>query len=1057
MPADPSTFAGFAPLTRLRYNENETLPVIELTPDEPSAFNFAPVLTGADAALFEAEVVDGVVVVRFLAPPDFEAPADANSDNRFHVTVSRDYGAEGAVLGTATAQLVVRVVDLYEPLPIFLSNGAGDNLVVTYDNFTAVGSYTYTPRPMENATGVVLSVGVRSPDPTLGTPTLVMGGVDAALFTMDANGNVSFLVAPDFEDPTDANGDRTYQLTFTATAGVTHTAIANIQVRNVNETPPEVTSPLTATTPEVATGSGASGPLAYVPAANLGDANDASWAISGIDAARFVMDQHYNIFFRGAPDFEAPNDADGDGVYSITVTVSTDGGFSDSQAITVTLTNVNEAPVTASIAALTVSENAAGTVYSGVASDEDGDTLAWSLDGVDAALFAINSATGAVSFVTPADFERPTDDDGDNYYEFTVIASDGALSDQQAVRMRIVNAPDAPVITSATTATITENNTGLVYVATGTDDDRDAITFSLSGADAALFSLDGGLLRFVAGADFEAPADIDGNNVYELVITASDGGLSSSQALSITVTNVVEAPVVTSAASASFVENGLLPAYQATAFAESAEPVTWLLGGVDSALFGIDSLTGAVSFITPPDFETAVDAGGNNTYNITVFAGTPSGFVGERAIAITVTDIPDSPITGTNAADNITGTSGVDTILGLLGEDELRGRGGDDSLVGGDDNDLLNGGSGNDTMVGGLGDDTYRYDEIGDVMVEAEDEGYDTVRTSITLVLAEDSNIERVLLTGEEAIDATGTSFDNRIDGNIVANLLSGLDGADTLGGAGGADTLLGGDGDDSVAGGTGDDSLAAGAGDDRLRGGLGLDTLAGGAGDDLYYFDEAQDILVEAAGEGFDTVRTTVSLALAEDAEVEEVLLLGVLGLSATGNGFDNQLSGNEGANAIAGLGGADRLIGNGGADTLEGGAGDDTLSGSAGDDVLRGGLGADRLAGDAGADVFIYGGIAEGGDVISLFAPGSDDIHVSATGFFGVDVAAGDDLAALGRFQINATGLATGSLAQFIYDSATGRLWFDSNGDAGGGRQTVAVLLGAPELTAVDLVVIA
>lgn len=1053
-----STFSGFAPRTLLRHNENSTLAVAEFTPVEASAFDFAPVLSGADAALFEAEMVDGAVVLRFIDAPDFETPLDANGDNRYVVTVSRNYGTESVIEGVATATIIVRVTDLFEPKPIFLSNGAGDALTVTYDNLTGLGTYVYRPLPRENGTGTVLSISAVSPDPSLGAPRLTFAGADAALFTMDEDGNVSFIAAPDFEAPADANGDNVYELTFTATAGASNTATARIVVQNINETPPEITSPLGTTAPEIITGAPyGGGLLAYVPAANPGDANGLGWSISGDDAARFSFDRFNNIFFNAAPDFEAPSDADGNGIYRFTLTVTSDGGFTDSQDVTVTLTNVNEAPVTSSAAALTVSENAAGTVYAGIASDEDGDTLSWSIEGTDAALFAIDSDTGAVTFVTPADFERPTDSDGDNYYEFTVVASDGALSDSQAVRMRIVNANDAPVITSDTTATVVENSTALIYVATATDDDRDAITFTLGGADAALFTLSGGMLRFTAGADFEAPGDADDDGVYALIINASDGTLTSSLAMSVTVTNVAEAPVVTSATSVSFAENGLGVAYRATAFAETGEPVTWLLGGVDAGLFGIDSLTGAVSFLAPRDFETPIDAGGDKIYDIKVFAGTPSGFVGEGQVSIAVTNINDVVILGTIGGDSLVGTNGIDTIIGLEGDDLISGRGAQDTLSGGGGDDILNGGRGADSMAGGADNDIYLVDDVGDVVFEEADGGLDTVRTSISLVLADDGGVERLTLLGSAAINGTGNSLDNALEGNIAANLLSGLDGADTIRGGVGDDTVIGGAGDDNLAGGAGFDLIEGGEGNDDLRGGNNADTMLGGLGDDTYLHEDASDLIIEAAGEGDDVVIALASIVMADGSEIELVQMRGSADLDATGNGGDNQIEGNSGHNTLSGLGGADRLVGNAGDDEIDGGDGNDTLFGSAGDDTLQGGEGGDRLLGGTGADTFVYDGIAEGGDLVISFETGIDVVQVSASGFFGVDVAAGDDLVALGRFTVNDTGLPTGALAQFIYESDTGRLLFDANGDAAGGRELLVNLVGAPGFTAADFMLVA
>ena len=100
----------------------------------------------------------------------------------------------------------------------------------------------------------------------------------------------------------------------------------------------------------------------------------------------------------------------------------------------------------------------------------------------------------------------------------------------------------APVFTSATSASVAENSGGAVYTAAATDADGDTITFALSGgADQALFSISGADVAFQTPPDFEAPADADGDNIYELIVSASDGTDTAIRNVSITVTDVAEA------------------------------------------------------------------------------------------------------------------------------------------------------------------------------------------------------------------------------------------------------------------------------------------------------------------------------------------------------------------------------------------------------------------------------------------------------------------------------------------------------------------------------------
>jgi Ca2+-binding RTX toxin-like protein len=124
--------------------------------------------------------------------------------------------------------------------------------------------------------------------------------------------------------------------------------------------------------------------------------------------------------------------------------------------------------------------------------------------------------------------------------------------------------------------------------------------------------------------------------------------------------------------------------------------------------------------------------------------------------------------------------------------------------------------------------------------------------------------------------------------------------------------------------------------------------------------------------------------------------------------------------------------LRGAGGNDTLTGGTGNDTLIGFAGADSLTGGAGADSLTGGAGADKFVFNNPNEGIDTITDFTLADDVINVSATGFGG-GLTAGTLTGA--EFLSGAgANTATGSLQRFIYDTTSGALFFDQDGDLGG-----------------------
>ncbi|MBO1907862.1 hypothetical protein KHP60_20790 [Microvirga sp. 3-52] len=295
------------------------------------------------------------------------------------------------------------------------------------------------------------------------------------------------------------------------------------------------------------------------------------------------------------------------------------------------------------------------------------------------------------------------------------------------------------------------------------------------------------------------------------------------------------------------------------------------------------------------------------------------------------------------------GGSGVETLVGGTGRDSLFGNGGDDSLIGGIGQDYLDGGAGIDQMAGGTDDDIYVVDDMDDVVVEAIDEGTDLVRASISYALG--TNLENLWLTGSANLNGTGNALANRITGNAGSNLLDGGVGADNLAGSAGNDTYIVDDRNDVVteaadegtdavrasvshtlganvenlllagAGdidGTGNDlanSIVGNGGSNHLDGGAGADVLAGGEGSDTYTVDHEGDLVTERAGEGTDTVRTSVSYALG--VHVENLALTGSDDISGYGNEHSNQITGNAGNNLLDGGAGADRLAGGLGNDT--------------------------------------------------------------------------------------------------------------------------------------------
>lgn len=230
--------------------------------------------------------------------------------------------------------------------------------------------------------------------------------------------------------------------------------------------------------------------------------------------------------------------------------------------------------------------------------------------------------------------------------------------------------------------------------------------------------------------------------------------------------------------------------------------------------------------------------------------------------------------------ENVVGTAFNDVIIGDGGANRLVGGLGADSLSGMAGNDILEGGTGAaNTLIGGLGDDIYIVSVAGDSVVEEAGQGTDTVLTALSAFTLR-NNVENLTYTGAGAFTGTGNDLSNRITG------------------------------------GTGADRLSGGIGDDILVGGDGAaNELAGGQGDDRYIVTAAGDTIVEAVGQGYDTVETTLA-SFTLGANVENLIYSGSGDFTGTGNALANMLTGGAGADVFTGGGGDDIVNGGGGSD---------------------------------------------------------------------------------------------------------------------------------------------
>ena len=281
-----------------------------------------------------------------------------------------------------------------------------------------------------------------------------------------------------------------------------------------------------------------------------------TWSLEGDDAGVFSLNSRVQLRFLQPPDFEAPLDSDKDNAYLIRV-VASDGVNSSPALLTVTVRDRYEPPVITGAAHVTIDEvitDQGGSV--GVdryfTETVEGTRLRWRpISGADASKFSFNR--GALSFREAPDFEARADANGDNVYEVTLSSTDFPDDHPSLtyaffeVEVTVRNVNEAPVISGpAGPFTVRENGPLAVASFSASDpDENDDVSLELGGLDRAAFTLDGGRLAFASAPDYEAPADSDSDNAYELTLSTSDGEETASLDLVVRVTNEDEAGALT--------------------------------------------------------------------------------------------------------------------------------------------------------------------------------------------------------------------------------------------------------------------------------------------------------------------------------------------------------------------------------------------------------------------------------------------------------------------------------------------------------------------------------
>ena len=509
--------------------------------------------------------------------------------------------------------------------------------------------YFFEPSPRDVTT-------YTATDPESDGITWSLSGDDASFFSI-ANGVLNFDSAGDFEDPQDVGGNNAYDLNVLASDGQnTATFPVTVVIYDVEDERPVITGDDALTFAE---GTDTTTVLQTYSATDPEGVNTTfTWYLVGTDSGDFDISDAGALTFKNVPDFDSPADSDGDNTYTVQVSAY-DGTETGRLAVTVTVTNVNQAPTTPTgREAITVAENTAGNLARYTATDPDkDDTVMWAVAGTDANAFRIDSS-GNLAFKGSPNYENPTDSGGNNVYEVSVDAKDAEFTSSLGVTVTVEDVDEPPELTGDTPIdNFDENGTGNVSTYTAADPEGEStITWTLGGTDSGDFDIIGGVLTFKSAPDYERPADSGRNNEYSIQIRANDGSLTGTWNVTVTVLDVNEEPTIAGDDTLTYPENTattrVLDRYSATD--PEGRQTTWSVGGTDANGFRIDG-SGNLYFDGQPDYDTPSDSGGDNEYNIQVVAtddgnlgdGTPS-LLGTLSssfdVTVTVTAVNEPPI-----------------------------------------------------------------------------------------------------------------------------------------------------------------------------------------------------------------------------------------------------------------------------------------------------------------------------------------------------------------------------------------------------------------------------
>ena len=628
-------------------------------------------LSGADASKFNITTSGDMRTLSFKANPDYESPGDSGRNNVYEVTV-KVTDSKG---NSDEQDVTVKVTNEEEPGTVTLStlqprvDFPMTATLADADNITAdsISWQWYKGTVTQNQLATLDGKECEEAD----SNDCFIKGATSATYTPvagDVNGTVVVVALYTDGSPNEADAPKDFAMMVTAQQVLADTRNkAPVFPDQDDEMDGDQTdqerSVMENTASDTPIGSGDDGPVIamdFIIAPDDGEETPEvlTYTLGGPDAASFTIDRATaHLSTKAALDYETKD------TYTVMVTATDPSGETATVMVTINVMDEDEAPEImrapdANVApefadsedgARSVAENTVAGEDIGnpvAAADANGDTLAYTLGGTDAASFDIDRTTGQLRTKASLDFETKSG------YTVMVTATDPRnLTATATVTITVTNVDEGFKGSGLPAVDYAENGTVAVATYSATDPESATIIWSLEGDDAADFGIStGGVLTFGSPPDYENPADADPDNVYEVTVKASDGTNEDTLDVTVTVTDVDEGFEVSGLPAVDYAENGTVAVATYSATDPESATIIWSLEGDDAADFGI-STGGVLTFGSPPDYENPADADPDNVYEVTVKAsdGTNEDTLD---VTVTVTDVDEGfEVSGLPAVD----------------------------------------------------------------------------------------------------------------------------------------------------------------------------------------------------------------------------------------------------------------------------------------------------------------------------------------------------------------------------------------------------------------------